>query len=64
MNRQSDYAILRDPYEAIERKHVWGVPHDGYIFVSGYCEPRDWAGCGLMLGAESAGRGEACALRG
>lgn len=23
----------------LERKHVWAVPHDGYVFVSGYYEP-------------------------
>ena len=25
--------------DALERKHVWAVPHDGYVFVSGYYEP-------------------------
>ena len=23
----------------LERKHVWAVPHDGYLFVCGYYEP-------------------------
>lgn len=23
----------------LERKHVWAVPHDGYVFVAGYYEP-------------------------
>ena len=33
--------MLRDPHDVIERRHVWGVPHDGYIFVSDCCEPLD-----------------------
>ncbi len=23
----------------VERKHVWAVPHDGHVFISGYYEP-------------------------
>ena len=23
----------------LERKHVWAVPHDGYVFIAGYYEP-------------------------
>ena len=33
------YTFVNPANNEIERKHVWVVPHDDYLFVSGYYEP-------------------------
>lgn len=33
------YDFLNPVNDDLERKHVWVVPHDGYLFASGYYEP-------------------------
>lgn len=33
------YTFVNPANDEVERKHVWVVPHDSYLFVSGYYEP-------------------------